>query len=87
MSKSSKIKGIKVPKKRNTRLELWQLCIAADNHRVPITLIGKPKNPVCFELLQEENTPIPYKDQYNAWFDKEITVWRINNVFWTNHTT
>jgi hypothetical protein len=26
-----------------------------------------------------------YKDQLNAWFDREITIWWINHVFWPWH--
>ena len=53
---------------------------------MPITLIGKSKKPTCFKLLQPgQKTPLPYTHQTNAWFDKNISLWWINNVFWPSH--
>ena len=46
------------------------VCNAADGNWVPIALISKFKEPSFFELLRGEPTPITYKDQYNAWFEK-----------------
>jgi hypothetical protein len=62
------------------------ICTAADGFRLPVAIIGKAKKPVCFGLLQPgHSTPLPYKHQKNAWFDKDITIWWINNVFWPEH--
>ena len=60
--------------------------IAADGYRLPVAIIGKPKKSVCFKMLvRDEEIPFPYKNQNNAWSDKDITRWWINNVFWTHH--
>ena len=68
-----------------TRVTLM-ICTAADGFKVPIALIGKSKKPTCFELIQPgKRTPLPYKHQKNAWFDKQITIWWIDNVFWPEH--
>ena len=60
---------------------------AADGFQLLVAIIGKAKQPVCFGLL-DHSTPLPYKNQKNAWFDKQdITLWWINNVFWLEHVT
>ena len=42
--------------------------------------------PSCFRLLDPRaGPPLPYKEQKNAWFDKSITLWWINSVFWPGH--
>jgi hypothetical protein len=63
------------------------VCITADGSKVPLSLIGKAKTPECFrhELEDPSNPPMPYKDQSNAWFDREISIWWINHVFWPWH--
>ena len=62
------------------------IATAADRSRLPVEIIEKPKNLVCFQLLgRDEETTLPYKNQKNAWLDKYITRWWINNVFWTHH--
>jgi hypothetical protein len=59
---------------------------AADGFWLPVAIIVKAKKPKCFDLLQlGHSTPLPYKNQKNAWFDKDITIWWINNVFWLEH--
>ena len=62
------------------------ICTTADGFRLPVAIIGKAKKPVCFGLLHTtQSTPLPYKHQKNAWSDKDITIWWINNVFWPEH--
>ena len=63
------------------------MCTDADGHLVPIVLIGKYNNPVCFELLWGEPTTLPYKDQSNAWLWKAITFWWVKNLFCPHHMT
>jgi hypothetical protein len=46
-------------------------------------MIGKSKKPNCFKLY--DNPPLPYKDQKNAWFDKDVMRWWITHVFWPYH--
>ena len=61
------------------------VCTAADGYCCPLAIIGKSKRPVCFDLLCGSKTPLLYKEQSNAWFDRNVTVWWINNVFWPDH--
>ena len=49
------------------------VCTASDGNHIPTALIVKSRNPVCFELQQGEPIPLPYKDQSNACFDKDVT--------------
>jgi len=47
--------------------------------------IGKTKKPHCFALCNNK-PPLQYKNQKNAWFDKNITHWWISsNIFWPYH--
>jgi len=83
-NKRKDFKGTKQMKDK-TRVTAM-VCTAADGFRVPVAIIGKAKRPQCFDLLQPgHSTPLPYKNQKNAWFDKDITIWWINNVFWPEH--
>lgn len=62
------------------------ICTAADGTQTPIAIIGKAKKPSCFQLHDPATAlPLPYKEQKNAWFDKSITLWWINSVFWPEH--
>jgi hypothetical protein len=66
--------------KDRTRITLM-ICTAADGSKVPLMVVGKAKKPTCFRLCENETPPIAYTHQWNAWFDKDITIWWINNVF------
>ena len=59
-----------------------KICTAGGGFKFPIALIVKEKNSTCFQLLDPgvEN-PLTCKNQKNACFDKEITVWWILNLF------
>ena len=63
------------------------VCTAADGTKCPLAMVGKSKVPACFnqELSHGELPPMHYTNQKNAWFDKEVTYWWINNVFWPFH--
>ena len=54
-----------------TRITLM-VCTAASGRKVPLSIIGKPKNPRCFKDVQK---PMLYMNQGNAWFTKDVTVW------------
>ena len=76
--------GVKQMKDK-TRITMM-VCTAADGTRQPVAVVGKAKKPRCFDLLPPgSKLPLPYKSQRNAWFDKEVTTWWINNVFWPEH--
>ena len=50
--KKQENKGYKVSKKiKDKTLVMEMVCNASCGHRFPITLIGRSKNPLCFELL------------------------------------
>lgn len=69
--------------KDKTRITLM-VCTSAHGEKVPLSLVGKAKNPRCFDHL--DNPPMAYKDQKNAWFDQKITIWWIFQVFILHHT-
>ena len=50
--------------------------------RVPLSMIGKSKNPTCFKL---GNFPISYKNKEKVWFTLKVTVWWIKTVFSPHH--
>ena len=62
------------------------VCTAVDRWRAPIAFLGKVKTPHCFKLLPDGKlTPLPYKGQHNSHFEKDISIWWINNVFLPEH--
>jgi hypothetical protein len=65
-------------KKSKDRLSLIVCANATGSHKIPCTLIGKPKEPAC---IKDRQWPIPYVNQAKAWMDVE-TCWKwFNNVF------
>ena len=76
--------GTKMMKDKN-RVTIM-VCTAGNGDKLPLAIIGKPKDPVCFRLLHDKNnTPIPYIHQVNAWFDKHVTAWWIKHVLLPEH--
>ena len=59
------------------------VCTAADGMKVPLYPIGKPEKSECFQLVGDDALPIQYKNQKTAWFDRAMTQWWINTVFWS----
>ena len=70
--------------KDKTRVTLM-VCTDADGTKVPLSVVGKPKKPKYFRLLRGGKTPVPYTNQSNAWFNKDITIWWIRMVLWPYH--
>ena len=60
------------------------VCTSAAGAKLPVAFVGKAKNPVCFRSCGGD-LPAPYTHQKKAWFDKGVTVWWINKVFWPQH--
>jgi hypothetical protein len=76
--------GAKEMKDKN-RLTVM-IASAADGSKVPLSIVGKPKNPKCFELCENpKKPPIAYFNQDNAYFTREVTAWWIKNVFLPHH--
>jgi len=72
----------KLPNRIYVDKDLKKDCAGAK--QMPLSLVGKAKNPRCFDHL--DNPPMAYKDQKNAWFDQKITIWWIFQVFIPHHT-
>jgi len=73
--------GAKQMKDKN-RITLM-VCTAASGRKVALSIIGKAKNPLCFTHLPKK--PMPYRNQKNAWFTKDVTLWWILNVLKPAH--
>ena len=58
------------------------LCTAADGSKVPLSIVGKSKNPHCFKLGR---SPIKYTQQNKSWFTSKVMVWWVKEVFWQHH--
>jgi len=60
--------------------------VAADGSRVPLSIVGKAKQPQCFRLFDDPlRPPVAYTNQQNAWFDQMVTRWWLTKVFWKYH--
>jgi hypothetical protein len=81
--KKNDYSGVKQMKDK-TRITIM-VCAASDGTKVPLSVIGKPKKPVCFSLMDNGTPPLAYNNQPNAWFDRNITMWWIKTVFWPFH--
>ena len=46
------------------------VCFNVEGNKCPLAMIDEAVKPACFAL---RNPPIAYKNQTNAWFDKDIT--------------
>ena len=66
--------------KDETRITLM-VRTAANGIKVLLAMVGKPKQPKCFTLYENNTPPMAYCNQKNAWFDQAVTWWWINNVF------
>jgi hypothetical protein len=58
------------------------VCTTANGDKVPLAVVGKSKKPVSFD---NQPPPLPYTNQANAWFDKGITRWWIQQVLLPYH--
>ena len=75
--------GVKQMKDK-TRVTLM-VCTSADGTKLPLLIVGKAKTPACFRLRGGRDLPLPYYNQKNAWFDREVTLVWIRRVLWPNH--
>jgi hypothetical protein len=70
--------------KDKTRITLM-VCTTADGNKVPLSVVGKPKNTVCFRLWENGTPPLAYTNQKNSWYDKGVTLWWLKTVFIPHH--
>ena len=71
------IRGVKLMRDKN-RVTIM-VCTSAGGDKVPLSLIGTAKRPQCFDLC--DIPPLHYTHQFNAWFDRAVTKWWLDNVF------
>jgi DDE superfamily endonuclease/Tc5 transposase DNA-binding domain len=64
------------------RVTLVVCCNATNSIKIPITMIGKPKQPECFKYIRA--CPVPYFDQSAAWMDAEKCQKWFDEVFVPN---
>lgn len=76
-SNASSARGVKWMRDKN-RLTLM-VCTSAKGDKVPLALIGHAKTPNCFRLRKK--VPLPYFNQCNAWFDRQVMSWWLKTVF------
>ena len=72
------IRGVKQMKAKERITPM--LCTSAVGENVPLAVVGKSKRPQCWDLCGN-NPPIAYTNQANAWFDKAVTKWWLQDVF------
>ena len=79
-----KYEGAKAMKDKNSVTIM--VCTSASGTKVPLAMAGREKKPECFRLTEDGKTPpVSYTYQSNGWFDRNATLWWINNVFWPHH--
>ena len=59
-------------KKAKYRVTINTCANASGTIKLPLLLIGKAKNPRCFRNPNKEALPIVYRNQTNAWIDRDI---------------
>ena len=60
-------RGTKAMKAKD-RITLGLVCNATGAHKIPVAIIGKAKQPLCFKPPRRP-CPLPYFSQTNAWMD------------------
>ena len=65
-------------KKAKDRVSLVVCANSTGTHKIPSTMIGKPKKPAC---IVNKAWPIPYYAQKKAWMDVEVCWKWFNEVF------
>jgi len=57
--------------KAKERITLVLACNATGNHKIPVAIIGKAKEPLCFNPPRRPS-PLSYFSQKSAWMDSDI---------------
>lgn len=63
-------RGTKAMKAKD-RVTFVLACNATGSHKIPVAMIGKAKQPLCFQPPRRP-CPLPYFSQKSAWMDAEI---------------
>ena len=63
-------RGTKAMKAKD-RVTLVLACNATGTHKIPVAMIGKAKQPLCFKPPRRP-CPLPYFSQTNAWMDGDL---------------
>ena len=66
--------------KAKDRATLVLACNATRAHKIPATMIGKAKQPLCFKPPGQA-CPLPYFSQPSAWMDGDVFQSRLETVF------
>jgi len=66
--------------KAKDRITLVLVCKATGTHKIPIAIIGKPQQPLCF-MPPRRPCPLPYFSQKSAWMDADIFKFWFETVF------
>jgi len=72
-------RGSKAMKSKD-RVSLTICCNATDTHKVPVTMIGKAAQPMCFRG-EGNASPLPYFSQKSAWTEASVFKRRFEEVF------
>ena len=75
---------VAVYKPISDQVTLMTCANATGTHAIPLMMIGKVKNPRCFNSLRNEALPIDYIHQKKAWMSKETFIHWFKNVFLEN---
>jgi len=59
-------------KKQIERVTIAACCNGDGSFKLPLLFIGKSKNPRCLKNENMNALPVVYKNQHNAWVDKDI---------------
>jgi len=57
--------------KAKDRTTLVLACNATGTHKIPVAIIDKAKQPLCFKTFRWP-CPLPYFSQTNAWMDGDL---------------
>lgn len=64
--------------KANDRVALVMTCNATGSHKIPVAIVGKATQPLCFKPPRAA-CPLPYFSRKSAWMDKVVyRVWLVS---------
>jgi len=69
---SKNVSQVSGTKKQIERITIAACCNGDGSFKLPLLFIGKSKNPRCLKNENMNALPVVYKNQHNAWVDKDI---------------